>query len=305
MLNQYNTDHHGLVFNIQRFSVHDGPGIRTTVFMKGCPLHCRWCSNPESINPYSEVMVSDSRCILCGRCAEVCPQKAIKLNKIRKIDRLRCDLCLKCADVCPTGAIKTIGQFMTIHEVLSEIMRDELFYQNSGGGVTISGGEPLMQWRFVRNLLKGCQLEGIHTALDTSGYASKAILEEVLEYVDLCLYDIKHTDTESHRRGTGRRSRRIIENFYLTAKSVRTWLRVPVIPGYNDSEENIVSLIRLAKEGDVEKISLLPYHEYGKTKYKQLGRIYRLGHLRPPSNNYLERLQKRFQDDQVNMTIGY
>jgi len=302
---QYNTDNRGLVFNIQRFSVHDGPGIRTTVFMKGCPLHCRWCSNPESLNPYSEIMASNLRCTLCGKCAEVCPQKAIKLGKIRKIDRLRCDLCLKCADVCPTGAIKAVGQFMTIQEVLGEIIKDELFYQNSGGGVTISGGEPLMQWKFVRNLLKGCQQEGIHTVLDTSGYAPWEIFQEVLKYVDLCLYDIKHTEPESHKRGTGKNNRRIIENFYLTAKSVRTWLRVPVIPGYNDSEENIMNLIHLAKKGNAEKVSILLYHEYGKTKYKQLGRHYQLSKLDPPSNNYLQRLNKLFKDAKLEATIGF
>jgi pyruvate formate lyase activating enzyme len=250
-------------------------------------------------------MASDLRCILCGRCAEVCPQRAIKLDKIRKIDRLQCDLCLKCADVCPTGAIKTVGQLMTLREVLSEIMKDELFYQNSGGGVTISGGEPLMQWKFVRNLLKECQQEGVHTVLDTSGYAPWDIFQEVLKYVDLCLYDIKHTEPEGHMRGTGRSNRRVIENFYLTATRVRTWLRVPVIPGYNDSEENIMNLIHLAKKGNVEKVSLLPYHEYGKTKYKQLGRYYPLERLKPPSNDYLQRLHKLFQDAKVNVTIGY
>jgi pyruvate formate lyase activating enzyme len=303
--NQYNTDHTGLIFNIQKFSVHDGPGIRTTVFMKGCPLRCRWCSNPESLTPHSEIMVANARCILCRRCAETCPERAIRLNKVIKIDRLRCDLCLKCADVCPTGAIKTVGQLMALQEVLSEIMKDELFYQNSGGGVTISGGEPLMQWKFVRNLLKECQREGVHTALDTSGYAPWDVFQEVLKYVDLCLYDIKHTIPESHRRGTGKSNRRIIENFYLTASSVRTWLRVPVIPGYNDSEENIMNFMDLAKKGNVEKVSLLPYHEYGKAKYDQLGRNYRLGHLKPPNNDSLQRLQKHFQDAQVNVTIGF
>ena len=305
MINQHGTDHSGLIFNIQRFSVHDGPGIRTTVFMKGCPLQCRWCSNPESLNPHVEIMVTDARCILCRRCAEVCPKRAIELNKVIKIDRLRCDLCLRCSDVCPTGAIKTVGQWMTIQKVLSEIMKDELFYQNSGGGVTISGGEPLTQWEFVRNLLKECQLQGIHTALDTSGYAPWAKFEEVLKYVDLCLYDVKHADSESHRRGTGKSNRRIIGNFYLAASTVRTWLRVPVIPGYNDSEENITNLIHLAKEGNVEKVSLLPYHEYGKAKYEQLGRYNRMAQVKPSSDDYLERLYNLFQNAHVNVTIGH
>jgi pyruvate formate lyase activating enzyme len=273
--------------------------------MKGCPLRCEWCSNPESLTPHPEIMAVNSRCILCGKCAEACPQGAIKLDKGRKIDRLRCDLCLKCADVCPTGAIKTVGQWMTIQKVFSEIMKDELFYQNSGGGITISGGEPLMQWKFVQNLLKECQQEAIHTALDTSGYAPWDIFEKVLKYVNLCLYDIKHADTESHRKGTGKSNRQVIENFHRTASRVRTWLRVPVIPGYNDSEENVGNLIRLAQQDNVEKISLLPYHEYGKGKYEQLGRDYALEKLRPASDEYLQRLAKRFQDAQINVTIGY
>jgi pyruvate formate lyase activating enzyme len=273
--------------------------------MKGCPLHCRWCSNPESINPCQEIMTNDLRCILCGRCAKVCPQRAIKLDKIRKIDRLRCDLCLKCADVCPTGSIRAVGQFMTIEEVLSEIKKDDLFYQNSNGGVTISGGEPLWQWKFVRNLLKECQQEGFHTALDTSGYARWDILEKVLEYTDLCLYDVKHTKPEIHMRGTGKSNRRIMENLCLTASRVRTWLRVPLIPGYSDSEENIQNLISLAKKGTVERVSILPYHAYGKSKYKYLGRCYRLSRLKPPSKDYLQRLYKLFQGGKAKVTIGY
>jgi pyruvate formate lyase activating enzyme len=303
--NQYNTDHSGLIFNIQRFSVHDGPGIRTTVFMKGCPLHCRWCSNPESLSPYSEIMAYDLKCILCGKCAEICPKKAITVEKMRTIDRSKCDFCLKCADVCPTGAIKVAGQSMSIQKVMSEIMKDELFYQNSGGGVTISGGEPLMQWEFVRNLLKECQQEGIHTALDTSGYAPWDILQKVLGYVDLCLYDLKHTETESHKRGTGKSNRRIIENFYLAASTVRTWLRVPLIPGYNDSEENIMNVINMAKKSNVEKVSILPYHEYGMAKYEHLGRYYRMGQVTPPSDDYLQWLYNLFRDAHVNVTIGY
>jgi pyruvate formate lyase activating enzyme len=250
-------------------------------------------------------MAYDLRCILCGKCAEICPKKAITVDKMRTIDRSKCDLCLKCADVCPTGAIKVTGQSMSIQKVMSEIMKDELFYQNSGGGVTISGGEPLMQWKFVRNLLMECQQEGVHTALDTSGYASGDILQEVLKYVDLCLYDIKHTETESHKRGTDKSNRRIIENFYLAASTVRTWLRVPLIPGYNDSEENIMNLINMAKKSNVKKVSILPYHEYGKTKYKQLGRHYEMGQVTPPSKDYLQWLYKLFQDAHVNVTIGY
>jgi pyruvate formate lyase activating enzyme len=303
--NRYNNENYGLIFNLQRFCVHDGPGIRTTVFMKGCPLSCRWCSNPESINPYSELMTYDRRCMLCGRCAEVCSKKAITVDKIRKIDRLRCNLCLECVNVCPTGAIKTVGQFMTIEEVLVEVKKDELFYQNSSGGITISGGEPLLQWKFVRRLLKECRQEGIHTALDTSGYAQWDIFQEVLEYTDLCLYDLKHAEAGSHTRGTGKSNRRIIENLYLAASIARTWLRVPIIPQYNDSKEDIMNLIGIAKKSNVEKVSLLPYHDYAKSKYRSLGRYYSTGKVKPPGNDYLQRLVELFRNAKINVTIGY
>lgn len=294
----------GLVFNIQRFSVHDGPGIRTTVFIKGCPLHCRWCSNPESIKPSPEILTINQRCILCGRCARVCPKGAISLDSERKIDRSKCDLCLRCAEACPTGAIRVIGQYATTDEVMSEIAKDELFYQNSGGGVTISGGEPLLQWKFVSNLLSRCREEGIHTALDTSGYASRAILDKVLKYVDLALYDIKHMDPQSHKSGTGRSNHQILANLRFTASRVRTWIRIPVIPGYNDSEQNITAIGKLAAENGVEKVSLLPYHELGRVKYEQLGERYTLD-VKPPNEKHLLRLQKLLQKESVKVTIGH
>lgn len=300
-----NEQRYGLIFNLQRFCVHDGPGIRTTVFMKGCPLSCRWCSNPESINPYPELMTYDRRCILCERCVEVCSKRAITVNRIRKVNRLRCDLCLKCVNVCPTGAIKAAGQFMTIEEVLLEVKKDELFYQNSCGGITISGGEPLFQWKFVRRLLKECQQEGIHTALDTSGYVQWDMLRKVLEYTDLCLFDLKHPEPGRHMWGTGKSNRRIIENLYLTASGTRTWLRVPIIPQYNDSEEDIKNLIGIAKKSNVEKVSLLLYHDYAKGKYKSLGRHYRLGKLSPLRNDRLPRLEELFRNAKIDVTIGY
>jgi len=162
-----------------------------------------------------------------------------------------------------------------------------------------------MQWKFVRNLLKECQKEGLNTTLDTSGYAPWDTVRKVLEYVDVCLYDIKHTEPESHQRGTGKSNRRIIDNFFLTASEVRTWLRVPLIPGYNDSEENIANLIDLAKKSRVEKVSILPYHEYGTAKYKQLGRHYPMRQIKPSSNKHIQKIHKLFQDAGVNITIGY
>jgi pyruvate formate lyase activating enzyme len=235
----------------------------------------------------------------------MCPQAAITIDRKRRIDRSKCDLCLKCIECCVAGAMKVAGQYVTVDEVMSEVMQDEMFYQNSGGGVTISGGEPLIQWRFVENLLRECKRKGLNTALETTGYAQWDILSNVLQYVDLCLYDIKHTEPESHRKGTGKGNRRILENFSLTSAKVRTWMRVPLIPGYNDSETNIGNLINLAKESKVEKVSVLPYHEYGRGKYKQLGRHYRLGKIESPRDEQLRRIQKLFQEAGVNMTINF
>jgi pyruvate formate lyase activating enzyme len=305
LMDRYNLDSQGLVFDVQRFCVHDGPGIRTTVFLKGCPLDCRWCSNPESKTSYPDLMVHDIRCIRCGRCIEECPQQAIKLGKSIRINRRSCDLCLKCVHICPSGAITVAGQLMTVEEVLFEIKKDHLLYRNSNGGVTVSGGEPLLQWRFVRNLLKECHQHGFHTALDTSGYAPWNILCKVLEYTDLCLYDLKHVEAENHVKGTGKSNRRILENLFLSTSQVLTWLRVPLIPGYNDSRANIMNMIEIAKKADVEKISFLPYHEYGKTKYVSLGRRYGLGKLKPPSNADLQKLVKLVRNAGIKVTIGH
>jgi pyruvate formate lyase activating enzyme len=179
-------DKKGLIFNIQRFSLQDGPGIRSTVFMKGCPLRCRWCSNPESWNPYPEILTHDVKCIRCGKCEQICPVGAITIDpEGRKIDRAECTLCLKCGEVCPTGAIIIIGKCMTVDEVVREVESDRLFYGHSGGGVPVSGGEPLFQCESVYELLKACKEKDLHTALDTCGYSSWERIEKILEYVDL------------------------------------------------------------------------------------------------------------------------
>lgn len=295
----------GLIFNIQRFSIHDGPGIRTTVFFKGCPLRCRWCSNPESLNGYPEIVTMELRCTRCGRCREVCPVDAIVLDDAgRHIDRGVCNLCLKCAEVCPTGAIAVTGRWMTVDEIMSEVASDDLFYQNSGGGVTLSGGEPLLQWEFALELLKACKQRGFHTALDTSGDADWDVLEKVLKGTDLVLYDIKHMDPVKHREGTGKTNELILENARKTAAVSRTWLRVPLIAGYNDSEENLKAVARFGREIGAEKVSLLPYHVWGEAKYERLGRKYPMQGVNALSNEQVETCRQVVEEAGVKATVG-
>ena len=294
----------GLIFNIQKFSIHDGPGIRTTVFTKGCPLECKWCSNPESISPDPEIMIHGIRCIHCGKCQEACTEDAIiSIEGNERIDIEKCTKCMECVDACPTKTLETMGRYMTIKEVVEEVEKDSLFYQNSGGGVTVSGGEPLFQWRFTRDVLRGCKERGFHTALDTTGYVSWRVMEEVLRYVDLILYDIKHMDDNSHTLGTGVPNTLILKNIRRIASMVRTWIRFPVIQGFNDSPENIKEVASLASTLGVEKVSLLPYHEWGRSKYEKLGREYPSAFSGKISNEGLEYIRTVFSEKGVVTTL--
>jgi pyruvate formate lyase activating enzyme len=295
----------GLIFNIQRFSIHDGPGIRTVVFFKGCGLRCRWCSNPESWNAYEEIVTNDLRCTRCGRCAQVCPVNAIVVSETgRKLDRGLCNRCLQCADVCPTGALAATGKWMTVDEVMQEAAADELFYQNSGGGVTLSGGDPLQQWEFAVELLKACKGRGFHTAIETSGFAEWSILEKLLAYTDLVLYDVKHMNPEKHREGTGKTNELILENARKAAAKRRLWVRVPVVPGYNDSEENLKETARFAKEIGAAKVSLLPYHVWGASKFEKLGRKFTMGEVPAPTTEQIERYRQIVQAAGVMTAVG-
>ena len=298
----------GLVFNIQRYSIHDGPGIRTTVFLKGCPLRCKWCSNPESLNHYPEIMVREARCNGCGKCVEVCVPGAIALNNTNVlVDRSKCDSCMKCAEVCLTGAIEVTGQYMNVDEVVDECSKDELFYRNSGGGMTLSGGEPLYQPEFALELLKACKEKGLSTAIDTSGYVDWRALEKVLHYTDLVLYDIKHIDSEMHHSGTGINNDLILKNLRRVVDTGRTrvWIRIPIIPNFNDSEQYIEKLAEFIREMPVEKISLLGYHEWGKPKYGFLGRDYPLDGCVSPTQERLQTLSDIMQSKRLQVTIGY
>ena len=269
----------GVVFNIQRFSIHDGPGIRTTVFLKGCSLRCGWCCNPESLRRSPEIITRNVKCIGCGKCVEACPQEAISIAEdTRVIDWEKCEHLMKCAEVCPSGAIKAAGKYMTVAEVMDTVERDASYYSRTGGGMTVSGGEPLVQWQFALRLLREAKRAGLHTALDTTGHGDWEVLDEMLNFADLVLYDVKHPNSAKHREGTGVSNERILENLRKTAArpGAKVWVRHPLIPRFNDSEEDLKELCKLVLtlKPSVEKISLLPYHKFGEPKYAATGREY-------------------------------
>ncbi|HEY3284381.1 MAG TPA: glycyl-radical enzyme activating protein, partial [Armatimonadota bacterium] len=251
---------------MQRYSLHDGPGIRTTVFLKGCPLRCFWCHNPESQATSPELSFSASRCVRCGECARACPNAAVRLlGEMPETDRGRCIVCGACWDACPTGARAGLGTRMTPQEVLAEVERDRPFYEESGGGVTFSGGEPLSQPRFVLNCLRECRLRGYHTAVDTSGFAPELVVRQVAELADLFLFDVKCLDEARHREATGAPLAPILSNLRLLAELGRpVWLRVPVVPGVNDDEGFARALVDLTRTlpGHLP-VYLLPCHDLG------------------------------------------
>ena len=297
----------GTIFNIQRFSIHDGPGIRTTVFMKGCPLKCQWCSNPESQERRPQLIVRDIKCSRCGACVDACPEKVISLTPElgRRIDWDKCTQCLACGPECLFVSLGIVGKVMAVEDVLSEIESDRVFYKNSGGGVTVSGGEAMAQHEFVRELLKACHEAGLHTALDTSGFAPLEHFERLLPYVDLVMIDIKKLDPAMHREFTGVDNELILSNARSIAPRVKTWFRLPLIAGFNDSPDEIKALAEIAKEVGVEKISLLPYHEGGKSKAAQLGKRYLMDNAKAPDDAFVRRLIHISSQVGVPASIGH
>jgi pyruvate formate lyase activating enzyme len=302
-------DVRGLIFNIQRYSVHDGPGIRTTVFIKGCPLRCIWCANPEGQALRPEIFLNLEKCTGCGRCIRECPQEAIEIRSGKsRINRQVCVGCGKCAEVCPNQARGLIGRWTSAKEVFEEIKKDGIFYERSGGGVTLSGGEPLAQPEFASSILRLCKGAYIHTALETSGHADWEIFEEVLKSVDLLLYDFKHMDPAQHKRYTGVSNSLILNNVRRVSHElpIPVWARIPVIPKYNDSPENMEGTARFIAEelgNCVKRVSLLPYHRLGETKFERLEANYSVS-TDPPSEEHLKQLQKLFERFALPVYIG-
>jgi pyruvate formate lyase activating enzyme len=271
-----------LVLSITRMTIHNGPGMRTLILFKGCPLHCIWCSTPESQKTEPELGVYPMKCIRCGDCIPVCPTKAISLPDGKlTVNRSLCNVCGKCVDVCNAKALEILGHQMTIAQLVTEVKKDEIVYKYSHGGVTISGGEPLFDTEFALNLLKAFKAEGINTGVDTCGEVPWKGLEPTLLYVDFFLWDIKHMDPEQHKKLTGVSNKLILSNAKaVAARNVPLYIRIPLIPGYNDSEENIKATCEFSRGlASVVQVDIMPLHHLGKARYDSLDRMYPIAGL--------------------------
>mgnify|MGYP005786594461 FL=1 len=267
----------GLVFNIQKFCIHDGPGIRTTVFLKGCSLKCRWCANPESQMDRSQIMLDRQHCVRCHRCIQTCPNHGIHPDPetgYPVFDYENCAGCGSCVSACMGDGEKALsmeGQKMTVEEVVQEVEKDLVFYQNSGGGVTFSGGEPLLQIDFVKAAADKVREKGINTACETAGGVSREAVEKALSCIDIFLFDVKHYDPEQHFRGTGYPQQAILENLSVVVNAGKKVIaRIPVIPGYNDAEDAGERFGRLLQQYGITEAHLLPFHQCGEKKYENL-----------------------------------
>ena len=294
----------GLIFNIQRFSLHDGPGIRTTIFFKGCHLNCWWCQNPEGLNSNKEVFISTTKCIGCNSCLETCSEKAISINGQEPfIDRNKCKLCMACIDLCPTGALEAIGTEMTINQVADEALKDRIIYEESGGGVTLSGGEPLLQLNFVTDLLRKMKELDINTAVETSGYVSLEALKEVYPWTDLFLYDIKLLDPLLSKKYTGISNKSVIENLkHLSQNGKPVAIRMPLIPGINDHRDHLHLVAEVLKENGINELELIPYHNLGVSKYRGLDMDYKLQEIKSPPKNDIAAVREAFLSEGISTT---
>lgn len=298
----------GIIFNIQKYAIHDGPGIRTTVFLKGCPLRCQWCHNPEGQSPEPELALWPSRCLKeCHKCISACDRLALSKNySLLSLDKAKCNLCGKCAEVCPSRAIEIVGHHMGVENVMQEVEKDQIFYDESRGGVTFSGGEPLMQPEFLRALLEESKKRRIHTAVDTCGFVEPDVMDMISDKVDLFLYDLKVMDDERHRQYTGGSNKIVLENLRkLDEEEKEVIVRIPIIPGVNAGEKDIEEILEfLLSLKNNHRLSLLPYHDLGKEKYKRFILPYKIRNIRPPTNKLIEKINKRLESYGLRAVIG-
>jgi pyruvate formate lyase activating enzyme len=299
----------GFIFDIQHYSIHDGPGIRTTVFLSGCPLRCLWCQNPESQQLHPQLFFNYDKCMGCGRCIAVCPQRAVTLDrKTVKTNRWLCNICGECVKVCPQEARTIIGKEITATEVFKEVASDKIFYQDSNGGVTLSGGEVLSQPDFSSGILEMCKNDGIHTAIETCGYGSWENLRRILNYTDLVLFDFKHMDDAEHKKLTGVSNKIILKNAKRIWNDLKKPIiaRLPVIPGYNDSTMNISQTAEfIAAELDISiTVNLLPYHGLGEGKLKSLEQNRKDFSVTAPSDEQTGTVKKIIESYGLSVKIG-
>ncbi len=298
-----------LVTEIERFAIHDGPGIRTLIFLKGCPLNCSWCCNPETQNLSPEMMHNRARCTDCGACIEACPQGAIYRDENDRIrnDRRKCTNCGECIPACIYYARKIVGEYYTTDELLKKCLKDMSAYKHSGGGVTVTGGEALTQSDALKEFLQKCKQHQLETGVETSGYVKWNVLDEVSEYLDLVMMDIKHLDPVKHEEYTGVPNDLILDNARkLSAKGVPMVISIPVIPGYNDDEKNLEQTAKFATELEsLQRVRLLPYHRLGSSKYEGLDREYEFENVSKMEKDHVLKLKQIFEFKGLKVTVGF
>lgn len=297
-----------LIFDIKRYSINDGPGIRATIFFKGCPLNCQWCHNPESISPKVQKLFTAAKCIGCGECCRVCPVDACSLTPDGVVtDGDLCTLCGKCAEVCPTLATEMSGRYYSVAELLEVVKKERPFFDQSGGGVTFSGGEPLLYPEFLIEVLEACGRQGVHRAVDTSGFVKKETLLEVAQHTDLFLYDLKMLDAEKHKRYTGVDNRLILDNLAALAEyGAEVQVRIPLIGGVNDDDDSVAAMATYIADlpGEKRAVSILPFHDVARGKDEKLGQERDLAALYEPGSDALQKVIDVFAGYGLTATIG-